>query len=332
MDRLAKGATPEDAAKDARRWFIDYDIQAPGVNVMRATATPFIAYTYRAVPLLTEAATLRPWKFAKWAAIGWALNAVGEKYGGGDTAKERALMPENQKGNVFGLPMFPPQQMKLPTRLLSPELRARIGIGDTAQYLDVTRYVPGGDVFDMSAENQFIPGAPAPLQPSFGAAGSIAQAGFGVDAFRGKRLPGLGAGNLDDARIKGAFLAEQFLPNNPLVPGSYAQDKIIRSMYGRPSPAGDQLPLWQAIAQTLGVKIRPADLDNMTARAMLETKQDVEALEQQIREAYKGVTTGKMSEKAFARFRDEKIDEAEKKLARLQRRLSRSSSPAAPPR
>jgi hypothetical protein len=332
MDRLAKGATPEDAAKDARRWFIDYDIQAPGVNVLRHTATPFIAYTYRAVPLLTEAATLRPWKFAKWAAIGWALNELGERKGGGDTAKERALMPANQKGNVFGLPMFPPQQMKLPTRLLPPEVRARIGIDDTPQYLDVTRWIPGGDVFDTSGENQFIPGAPAPLQPSFGAAGSIAQAGFGVDAFRGKRLPGLGASKADDARIKVAYLAEQFLPNNPLVPGSYAQDKVIRSMYGKPTPMGDQLPLWQAIAQTLGVKIRPADLDNMTARAMLETKQDVEALEQQIREAYKGVTAGKMSEKAFARFRDEKIDEAEKKLARLQRRLSRSSSPAAPPR
>ncbi len=328
MDRIAKGATPEDAAKDARRWLINYDIQAPGVNVMRATATPFIAYTYRAVPLLAEAAAMRPWKFAKWAAIGWAMNEVGERKGGGDTAKERELMSGHQKGNIFGLPMFPPQQIKLPTQLLSPEVRQRIGVGDTAQYLDVTRYVPGGDVFDMSGENQFIPGAPAPLQPSFGAAGSIAQAGFGIDAFRGKRLPGLGASKADDARIKGSFLAEQFLPNNPLVPGSFAQDKIVRSVYGKPTPAGDQLPLWQALAQTLGVKIRPADLDNMTARAMLETKQDVEAIEQQIREAYKGVTAGKMSEKAFGRFRDEKIDEAEKKLGRMMRRLSRSAAPA----
>jgi len=322
-DRLAKGATPEEAAKDARRWFIDYDIQAPGINVLRATATPFLAYTYRAVPLLTEAAALRPWKFAKWAAIGWALNEVGERKGGGDTKKERALMPENQKDNLFGLPMFPPQQMKLPAHLLSEEARAKLGIGDTPQYLDVTRWIPGGDVFDTSGENQFIPGAPAPIQPSFGAAGSIAQAGFGVDAFRGKRLPGLGASKTDDARIKASYLAEQFLPNNPVVPGSHAQDKVIRSIYGRPSPMGDQLPVWQALAQTFGVKIHPADLNAMQLRAMFETKQDVEALEAQIRQAYGGVTAGKMSEAAFGKFRDEKIAEAEKKLGALQRKLSR---------
>lgn len=331
MDRLAKGKTPEEAAKDARRWFIDYDIQAPGINVMRATATPFLAYTYRAVPLLTEAAALRPWKFAKWAAIGWGLNELGEHKGGGDTAKERALMPENQKGNVFGLPVFPPQQFKLPTQLLSEGARAKLGIGDTPQYLDVTRWIPGGDVFDTSGENQFIPGAPAPVQPSFGAMGSIAQAGFGVDAFRGKRLPGLGAGNADDARIKGGYLAQQFLPNNPAVPGSQAQDKVIRSIYGRPAPSGDQLPVWQALAQTFGVKIRPADLNAMQLRAMFETKQDVEALEAQVREAYGGVTAGKMSESAFGKFRDEKIAEAEKKLGLLQRKLNRSSSPEARP-
>jgi hypothetical protein len=89
--------------------------------------------------------------------------------------------------------------------------------------------------------------------------------------------------------------------------------------------------VWQALAQTFGVKIRPADLNAMQLRAMFETKQDVEALEAQIREAYGSVTGGKMSEASFGKFRDEKIAEAEKKLGLLQRKLSRSSSPEARP-
>ena len=63
MDRLAKGMSPAEAAADAKKWFIDYDINAPFINTLRRFPTPFISYTYRVVPLLAEAAVKRPWKF-----------------------------------------------------------------------------------------------------------------------------------------------------------------------------------------------------------------------------------------------------------------------------
>lgn len=327
MDRLSKGATPEQAAADARRWFIDYEINAPGVNVLRQTATPFLAYTYRAVPLLTEAATMRPWKFAKWAAIGAGLNAVGEKYGGGDTAKERSLMSEQQKGNVFGLPFTPPQSIKLPTQALGEGARKALGIGDTSQYLDITRYIPGGDVFDIAGDRKMVPFLPAPAQPSFGAAGSTINAMTGYDPFRGKKLPGLGLSDAEDAKIKGKFLAQQFLPNNPVVPGSFSQDKITRAAFGEPSPAGDALPVWQAVLQTVGVKIRPADLGKMQMRAMLDTQRDVQAIQQQVAEAQREVQGGKVSQERFQAYAEERMTEAVRLVQKLQKKLSRSSSP-----
>ena len=41
MDRLDKGYSVADAALDARKSFIDYNISAPGINALRNLPTPF---------------------------------------------------------------------------------------------------------------------------------------------------------------------------------------------------------------------------------------------------------------------------------------------------
>ena len=70
IDRAAKGNDLADAAMDAKRWFINYDINAPAVNWLRNSGvTPFLSYSYRVVPLLAETAIMKPWKVAKWLAI-----------------------------------------------------------------------------------------------------------------------------------------------------------------------------------------------------------------------------------------------------------------------
>lgn len=310
IDRIQKGEPVEKAAADARKSFVDYDINAPAINLMRNTATPFIAYTYGVVPRLAEAATTKPWKFAKWAALGYGLNAVGEKYGGGNAKQERPLMTDRQKGNIFGLPFMPPQMMKLPT-----------DINGTPQYLDVTRWVPGGDVMDVQ-EGQFIPGAPAPLQPSFGAAGSIAQAGFGIDAFKRKQLEGLGLGNTEDAKVKGKFLAQQFMPNFPGVPGAYSTTKIADAVHGKPGLLGDRLPPWQAALQTLGIKITPADLPKMQMRAQFEVLRDIQVLEQRARSLTMDLQRGRITENQYAEQFKEIQDEAQARMARLNVRVN----------
>jgi len=320
IDRLEKGGTPEYAAAEAKRWLIDYNINAPVVQAARNTIIPFAAYTYRVVPLLYEAATLRPWKFAKWAAAGHLVNEVGEKYGGGDTPKERALMPSKEKGSVFGIPGMPPQMIKLPTHLMSPEMREKLGVGNTSQYLDITRWIPGGDVMDASGDRKMIPFLPAPLQPG-GVGFTIGQTLVGYDQFTGKKLVGMGISDAEDAKIQGKYLLQQMLPNNPVVPGSFAQDKIIRSISGMPSAMADRLPLWQAIAQTTGFKIKPADLNIMQARAMFDAKQDVDAIGEQIRQQHRSMTAGKVTQKEYELYALERLGVAQKIMGKLQKRM-----------
>lgn len=105
MDRLNKGMDSKLAAREAKKWFIDYDINAPMINKLRQTATPFLSYTYRVIPLLAEAAILRPHKFAKWAALGYGLNEVGKQLGGGNEELERVTMRDELSKRLFGLPL-----------------------------------------------------------------------------------------------------------------------------------------------------------------------------------------------------------------------------------
>jgi len=263
---------------------------------MRELPLPFIAWTYGAVPRLVETAALRPWKFAKWAVLLYALNAAGEKYGPGNTAKERALMPPYQQGTLYGIPGAPPQQIKLPS-----------GLGtDQGQYLDVTRFIPAGDVLDTADSGKMIPGLPSPLQPSFGVLGSGIQAITGTDWFTGRKIAGLGVSNQSDAELKGRFFLRQMLPNNPLVPGSYSGRKVAAAVRGRPSsPLADVLPVWQAVAQTLGLKIRPADLQKMVLRADADAKRKMEGLGELMRAAALDLRAGRITPEEYQRqFRE----------------------------
>jgi hypothetical protein len=104
----------QDAALDARKSFIDYNIDAPAINWMRNTVTPFLAYTYRIIPILAETAIVRPWKYAKYAALGYGLNKIGDTVGGGDEDAERAVMPERKSGRFLNMGFLPFRNIKIP--------------------------------------------------------------------------------------------------------------------------------------------------------------------------------------------------------------------------
>ena len=95
------------AAFEAKRGFIDYQIESPFINLLRDTALPFFSYTYRIIPILAKTATLKPSKFAKWASIGYALDYAGKERNKEEVERERAYMDEKKLTTMFGLPFMP---------------------------------------------------------------------------------------------------------------------------------------------------------------------------------------------------------------------------------
>ena len=281
MDRLNKGLSPAEAAADAKRWFIDYDINAPLINTLKNSATPFISYTYRVVPLLAETAAKRPWKFAKWAAFAGTLNEIGSRYGVGSEEAERVLLPERFKQRTYGLPFMPETFIKTPFKA---GVSAQSG-EPTPLYIDTTRFIPGGDIFSLSEKGMPLPipvpfskaitgeqklfTVPQAVSPSFGVLGEIlAPAMFGVDPFTLQKVDGLGLEN--DAKVKLQHILSRLNPNIPIpymFPEKYESfsSKKIREAFEQnisegQKKYGTQYSPLEAIMSSFGFKLQPVEI------------------------------------------------------------------------
>ena len=296
-DRLDKGWSVGDAARDARRSFIDYDINAPLINAMRNLPTPFLAYTYRVAPLLAETAVVRPWKFAKWAALGYGLNGLGQYVAGGDQEAERAVMPKEKQGSVFGIGLMPKRNIKLPAT----------DENGNSVYIDITRFVPGGDVLDLgSAYGAKFPGLPTPVQPNFGLIGDVVPALFGYDLFKGERLKGLDGSVREDWGIRLGKAFSNITPNFPFFPGSYTTQRMERARKGVESPFRTPETELMALAKGLGLKLNIADLDVLTATKSLEMQRSIKSEEQKLRVLGTKLRDLEISEEEFEK-KSEKI-------------------------
>ena len=278
MDRLSKGVSRADAAADARKWFIDYNINAPAINFLKNTATPFISYTYRVIPLLAETAAKRPWKFAKWAALGYTANELGRRYGVGDEEAERRLMDERYKETMYGIPGAPFTTIKTP-------FASGQNI-DVPLYIDTTRFIPGGDIFTMGNKGIPIPfyvpfsesitgtkqmlTLPAPLNPNFGIVGEVlAPMMFGIDPFTHEKLEDLGFDN--DEMVKMTHVLKKLVPNFPapyILPEKYESfsSKKIREAFenkNKRDPYRQNFSNFEAVMSSFGFKLTPMNMQKL---------------------------------------------------------------------
>jgi hypothetical protein len=300
MDRKAKGYKTTQAAQDARKSFIDYNIQAPGINALRNLPTPFLAYTYRVIPILAETAVVRPWKFAKYAVLGYMLNNLGELLGEGDPVAERAAMSEEKQGRIGGLPILPHRNIKLPTQ-------------DGAAYIDVTRFVPGGDIFDLNSGT--IPLVPQPLQANFGIAGEVLFPMLGFDLFRGDKIKGQGVSEFDDFKVRAQFGLKKMIPNFPFVPGSYSTERIEAARRDD-SPLSRSESELLAFFNSIGFKVNKADISKLRTTKSFEFRRKVNGLKEKIRIEGNKLSRGKITEDEF----NKRVDEINSNFAKIRDR------------
>ncbi len=248
-DRIDKGLTPDEAAQEAKEWLIDYDISAEWIQKARNSVLPFSSYPYRALGRIAKTAATKPWKLAKYYALYMSINALSSALGGGgdDERKERAVMPEYGKGKTW----FGSEKMiKMPFK---------DAFGQPL-YFDISRKVPGADIFDTTEKGAL----PFPIVFSLGGPLDIAFSLYkNRDSFTGKDITsktdtaGEVAGKVAD------YLYKQYMPNNPIMPFSYSQQKIVDAFKGRPDAIGRQYSVPSAIASTVGFKTTPIDVPKM---------------------------------------------------------------------
>lgn len=249
------GSSDVEAGRQARQSFLDYQINAPWVNLMRSTAFPFISFTYRALPMMLHTAKTKPWKIAKWGGIMGLLNLIGYAASGGDEDKERRLLPEEVAGRTI---LGSPKLLRMPWN----------DEHESPVFLDVRRWIPVGDLVDWGQTHSVVPFFPQ-LMPS-GPAGLFAELALNKSAFTGKEITQETDTAAEKAGKVADYLYKAFAPNTPGVPFAYSTEKILSAGGGKTDAFGREQSIAQAAASSVGVKLASYPPDVLQRNAVIQ--------------------------------------------------------------
>lgn len=247
LRRRGLGDDAETAALVANEQFLNYEISAPLINMARQTVLPFIAYTYRAVPVLAKSLAERPWKIAKYMVVAEAINALGYALAPGDEDEERRALREDQQGRTwFGVP----RMLRMPWKDEH---------GDPV-FLDIRRWVVAGDIFDTNVGQAAIP-IPAPIQWS-GPLMLAAELMLNKQAFTGKEIVNHETDTgWDKTRKVSDWAWKSWMPGAAWIPNSYYWDKIETAAEGGLDGAGRAYSVPLALASSMGIKLQPHNVE-----------------------------------------------------------------------
>jgi hypothetical protein len=239
----------EAAGKWAADSMINYDINARYIQAMRQTAWPFIAWPYRAVPMLAKLAVEKPWKLLNTIGAVWMVNALGYALmgsGAGDEDRERRVLPDYMKENVWGLP-FAPGYVRLP-----------FGPPGSGTFFGINRIIPLGDLLMVND------GAPVPQTAMPGGPVALGLWALGnYDSFRQQAIrdPSRPWGENMKSTLQ-YLLRGGLAPATPMraVPGTETApswwDKVVRDKRG---PLGAEANAYVETARLLGFNFREVD-------------------------------------------------------------------------
>jgi hypothetical protein len=329
-DARERGLSAQDAVDYAQKYIFAYDDLPKGARMIRDFGIPFFAYTYKAVPALLHTAMTHPLRMAAPAAVLWAVNAAAYAIAAGDEdddwdeklkkyltdADYRAKANEKEKLEREHLPPW----MRGSTSLGTPKT-VRLGTDELTKlplFIDVSRIIPGGDLFDVHPNGGGIPWF-QPLTPSNPIL-SAYMAMFGnKDAFFGKELVDTNDTVGEAAQKRAAWIWRQFSPAiaygnyhwerglNALAQASGGEVKwlpeFIREDYT--GVARDGLPVQPkyAAAQTVGIKIRPIDLEKSADMDENKRNKLVRDIDTEMRTLQRLNRTGAMSDTVYEKER-----------------------------
>lgn len=242
---MAQDAMVKEAGKFAKYAMIDYNINARGVNAMRQTFWPFLAWPYRAMPMLAKVAIEKPWKMGVIMGVVYGLNALAYAASGDDEEEERKNSPEWARNRLFGMPVGPYSMVRVPF----------VGDHEHPTYFNVGKWVPGGDIFTNAGEPVLgMPGVPSFLTPGGPVAASLFAAA-GYDTFRGETVYKDAAPVSENMAAALGLLTRQLSPNLPV------QMYDVAEKWGRADALGKPVDMAYNVLRTVGLKTYTFDAE-----------------------------------------------------------------------
>ena len=313
-DRRKAGMTPEQAIEDTERYIFNYADLPEGVENIKRVYSPFFSYTYKAVPMVIHTAMTRPDRLLVPIALLSGANWLGYLISGGDEDKERKGLPDYMQGrSAIGT---------------QKAIRMPFDVEGKPAFMDVTRRVPLGDLFDTNNQANGLP-VPAPLMPSHPLLSMTAAIAWNVDTFSGKDLVKKSDTAWEAAKTRAGYVYKQLTPNAPFVPGSYNFNKLMDSAaysfdteigpYTGRTKAGDPIPLSTTLPDVLtGTKIRAVDPERGIEYKRADIAKEVREIQSNIRSANRNQSMTSDSRERYNQEQRDKLDELRKQREALQ--------------
>lgn len=293
------------AGKHARQAFLDYDIDAKAIRIMRQTAFPFISFPYAATKLLGRLVVNSPWKLVNIYAAAMIMDMMLASMADDDDDETRRTGPEKYRERLLG-GFGPHAYFRIPF----------MGDSDNPVYYHVGKYLFPSSLMDTSPNGFMgISWFPSAISPGGPYVNTILATVAGVDAFNGKPLSDSVATDYEKVIDRLTYLQSMMTPNLPLINIKETQ-KFADIASGRTDLPKGSTSL--ALARYMGLRIYNYNVD-----AELE-KQDqaVKGIEADYKKAISKLRkkTERMEEPdwdAFYEKEDELLERMEKRIAEL---------------
>lgn len=310
------GLTDIEAGKLARRSFLDYQINAPWIQAMRQSVFPFIAFTYRAVPMLVKTAEEKPWKLMKLGLAVGALNAFGYLLSRGDEDKERRWLPDEKAGGIWGVV---PKLIRWPWNYVTTNKNGQKVVMPV--FLDIRRFIPVGDVFDLGQTHAAVPLIPIAIPG--GPLAVLAEILANKSQFTGQAITKETDTNVEVAEKITSHLFKAFAPNLLGLPGTYATEGVWNAAKGRTDVFGREQSLGMAVASSVGFKLGAYPIDVLQRNAVLDYKANVAEIERGLRTGAREHGRDGMSDAEWK----SQVQRAQAKLQKLTDKLKEHAKP-----
>ena len=326
-DARKRGISVDDSVEFSQQFLFTYDDMPKTARALRDFALPFFAYTYKVVPPLVRTALETPWRYAAPAGALYTVNALmyamAASLGGGEdedwwTVIRRYVTDPEFRNRVKEFESEErknlPDWMKGYSATLGTPKAIRLGMDDVTNlplFLDVSRVFPGGDLLDAHANAGGIP-ILQPITPSNPILNTLGVMLWNKDSFFGKDIVDKSDTSAEAGQKRAKWMWQQFAP--AVAVGNYHWDRAMnvianttgQSVLGYTGVDKGGLPVQPgyALANTVGIKIKPVDLELSEEISKSERSKLVRELDMKIKRINRLEGSGAVTEEAAEKERE----------------------------